>query len=64
MQVKIFRAASTEALEAEVNAWLKANGDKIDIEHTQTITGLEFNGDAEPGAVYIISIWYYEITKH
>jgi acetamidase/formamidase len=63
MQVKLFRADKTEALEAEVNAWLKANGDKIDVEHTQTVTGPEFNRDAEPGAVYVISIWYYEITK-
>ena len=64
MQVKLFRAGSTEALETEVNAWLKVNGDRIDIEHTQTITGLASNGDAEPGAVYVASIWYYEITKH
>ena len=63
MQVKFFRAGSTEALETEVNAWLKVNGDRIDIEHTQTITGLASNGDAEPGTVYVVSIWYYEITK-
>ena len=63
MQVKLFRAASTDALETEVNAWLKVNGDRIDIEHTQIITGLVSNGDAEAGTVYIASIWYFEITK-
>ena len=46
MQVKLFRAGSTETLETEVNAWLKVNGDRIDIEHTQIITSLVSNGDA------------------
>jgi len=32
--------------------------------NTQTITGLESNGDAEPGAAYVIPIWHCEITKH
>ena len=64
MQVKFFRAGSTDALETEVNAWLKVNGDRIDIEHTQTVSGLASEGNEEPGAVFVVSIWYYEITKH
>jgi len=64
MQVKFFRAGGTDALETEVNAWLKVNGDRIDIEHTQTVTGLASEGKEEPGAVFVVSIWYYEITKH
>ena len=64
MQVKFFSAGSTDALETEVNAWLKANDDRIDIEHTQTVTSVASNGDPAPGAVYVVSIWYYEITKH
>jgi hypothetical protein len=64
MQVKFFSAASTDALETEVNAWLKVNGDRIDIEHTQTIAGLVSNGDPALGAVYVVSVWYFEITKH
>jgi hypothetical protein len=63
MQLKLFRAGSTDALESEVNAWLKVNGDRIDIEHTQITTSLEPNGAAKPGTVYIASIWYFEITK-
>jgi hypothetical protein len=63
MQVKFFSAGNTDALETEVNAWLNVNGDKIDIEHTQTVTRVASNGDEKPGAVYVVSIWYYEITK-
>jgi hypothetical protein len=63
MQVKFFSAGSTDALETEVNAWLKVNGDKIDIEHTQTVTSVASSSDEDPGAVYVVSIWYYEITK-
>jgi len=63
MQVKLFRAGSTDALESEVNAWLKVNGDRIDIEHTQIFTSLVSNSDAEAGTAYIASIWYFEIAK-
>ena len=41
MQVKMFRADKMEDLEAKVNAWLNEHGAKIDIEHTQTISGSE-----------------------
>ena len=39
MQVKMFSADKMEDLEAKVNAWLNEHGAKIDIEHTQTISG-------------------------
>jgi hypothetical protein len=39
MQVKMFTADKMEDLEAKVNAWLNEHGAKIDIEHTQTISG-------------------------
>jgi hypothetical protein len=46
MQVKMFRADKLEDLEAKVNAWLNEHGAKIDIEHTQTISGSEARDDA------------------
>src|SRR5689334_24605278 len=64
MQVKLFSAGSTDALQTEVNAWLKVHGDRIDIEHTQTTTGRASDGNEESGAVFVVSIWYYDVSKH
>jgi hypothetical protein len=63
MQVKMFRADKMEDLEAKVNAWLNEHGAKIDIEHTQTISGSETRDGANQSAYYAISIWYYDIAK-
>jgi len=63
MQVKMFRADKIEDLEAKVNAWLNEHGAKIDIEHTQTISGSEAMNDAKHNIYYAISIWYYDIAK-
>ena len=57
MQVKMFRADKLEDLEAKVNAWLNEHGTKIDIEHTQTISGSEPMNDASHNTYYAISIW-------
>ncbi len=57
MQVKMFRADKIEDLEAKVNAWLNEHGTKIDIEHTQTISGSEPMNDASHNTYYAISIW-------
>jgi hypothetical protein len=63
MQVKMFRTAKMEDLEAKVNAWLNEHGAKIDIEHTQTISGSETTDGANQSTYYAISIWYYDIAK-
>ena len=63
MQVKMFRADKMEDLEAKVNAWLNEHGAKIDIEHTQTISGSEARDGAKQSTFYAISIWYYDIAK-
>ena len=56
MQVKMFKADKMEDLEAKVNAWLNEHGAKIDIEHTQTISGSETRDDANQSTYYAISI--------
>jgi len=61
--VKMFRADKIEGLEVKVNAWLNEHGTKIDIEHTQTISGSEVGNDAKHNTYYAISIWYYDIAK-
>ena len=63
MQVKMFAADKMEDLEAKVNAWLTEHGAKIDIEHTQTISGSETRDGAKQSTFYAISIWYYDIAK-
>ena len=63
MQVKMFRADKIEDLEAKVNAWLNEHGAKIDIEHTQTISGSITRDGANQSTFYVISIWYYDIAK-
>ena len=55
MQVKMFKADKMEDLEAKVNAWLNEHGAKIDIEHTQTISGSETRDDANQSTYYQLS---------
>ena len=63
MQVKMFRADKMEDLEATVNTWLKEHGKRIDMQHIQTISGLEPGDNAKLNTFCAVSIWYYDVPK-